>query len=48
MNRLYFKDSLKNVRKTEILQYANENFGKYAGIIQQHLFYNIRGKMFDK
>lgn len=48
MNRLYFKGSLKNVRKTEILQYANENFGEYAGIIQQHLFYNIRGNMFDK
>ena len=32
------------MKKKDILKYANENFGKYSGIIQQHLFYNMRGK----
>ena len=32
----------KDVSKKEILKYADEKFGKDAGIIQQHLFYNIR------
>lgn len=40
MKRLYFDN--KEVSKKEILKYADENFGKDAGIIQQHLFYNIR------
>lgn len=40
MKKLYFDD--KEVSKKEILKYADEKFGKDAGIIQQHLFYNIR------
>ena len=40
MKKLYFED--KDVSKKEILKYADEKFGKDAGIIQQHLFYNIR------
>ena len=40
MKKLYFDD--KDVSKKEILKYADEKFGKDAGIIQQHLFYNIR------
>lgn len=43
MRKLYFDD--KEATKKEILQYANEHFGKDAGIIQQHLFYNIRENM---
>lgn len=42
MEKLYFK---KNVSLKDILIYSKENFGKYAGIIQQHLFYNIRENM---
>lgn len=39
MEKIYFKEntSLKEIRK-----YANENFGQYAGIVQQHLFHNVR------
>jgi N-glycosylase/DNA lyase len=39
MEKLYFKDnkSLKEIKK-----YANENFGEYGGIVQQHLFHNVR------
>lgn len=40
MKKLYFDD--KDVSKKEILKYADEKFEKDAGIIQQHLFYNIR------
>ena len=40
MKKLYFKE--ENVSKKEILKYSNDNFGSDAGIIQQHLFYNIR------
>lgn len=40
MKKLYFKEA--NVSKKEILKYSDENFGSDAGIIQQHLFYNIR------
>ena len=40
MTNLYF-DNIKTNKK-EILEYANKNFGTYAGIIQQHLFYNVR------
>lgn len=43
MRKLYFED--KDVSKKEILKYADEHFGKDAGIIQQHLFYNIRENM---
>lgn len=43
MKKLYFKEA--NVSKKEILKYSDENFGSDAGIIQQHLFYNIREKM---
>jgi len=39
MEKLYFKC---NVTIKEISKYARENFGKDAGIIQQHLFYNVR------
>ncbi|MBQ8380012.1 MAG: DNA-3-methyladenine glycosylase 2 family protein [Clostridia bacterium] len=40
MKKFYFKEA--NVSKKEILKYSIENFGSDAGIIQQHLFYNIR------
>lgn len=39
MERLYFKH---NVSMKQIAEYAKNNFGKDAGIIQQHLFYNVR------
>lgn len=39
MEKLYFKENstIKNISK-----YSNDNFGEYAGIAGQHLFYNIR------
>ncbi len=39
MEKLYFKEnkSLKEIKK-----YANEKFGEYGGIVQQHLFHNVR------
>lgn len=39
MEKLYFKEnkSLKEIKK-----YANEKFGNHAGIVQQHLFHNVR------
>ena len=40
MKKLYFND--KDVSKKEILKYASDKFRDDAGIIQQHLFYNIR------
>ena len=43
MKKLYFND--ENVSKKKILEYADKNFGSDAGIIQQHLFYNIREKL---
>jgi N-glycosylase/DNA lyase len=43
MNKLYFEG--KEASKKEILNYASKNFGSDAGIIQQHLFYNIRENM---
>lgn len=43
MKKLYFED--KDISKKQILEYSDKNFGKDAGIIQQHLFYNIREKM---
>ncbi len=45
MCNLYFNESGKVMRKKEILDYAEDNFGKYAGIVQQHLFHNVREKM---
>ena len=39
MEKLYFKC---NVSMKQIASYAKENFGEDAGIIQQHLFYNVR------
>lgn len=43
MKKLYFEEN--DVTKKQILEYSDKNFGKDAGIIQQHLFYNIREKM---
>lgn len=39
MEKLYFK---KNTSMEEILAYAKEHFREDAGIVQQHLFYNVR------
>ena len=39
MEKLYFKD---NTGIKEISEYAKDKFGKYAGIVQQHLFHNVR------
>lgn len=41
MEELYFN---KDTSIKAISLYAIKNFGKYSGIIQQHLFYNIRNK----
>jgi len=41
MERLYFKQDTK---LEEIKKYAQKNFGEFAGLVQQHLFYNIRMK----
>lgn len=41
MKKLYF-DNKENVTKAQILEYACTNFRQYSGIVQQHLFYNIR------
>lgn len=45
MSILYFKENNGEVKKKDIIEYANKNFGKNAGIIQQHLFYNMRENM---
>lgn len=45
MCNLYFNESGKVMRKKEILDYAEDKFGEYAGIVQQHLFHNVREKM---
>ena len=45
MSILYFKINDGKVKKKDILEYAANNFGNDAGIIQQHLFYNMREKM---
>lgn len=42
MENLYFK---KATSLKDISIYAKNNFGRYAGIVQQHLFYNIREGM---
>ena len=39
MEKLYFKD---NTSIKEISKYAKDKFGKHAGIVQQHLFHNVR------
>ena len=39
MEKIYFK---KNVSIKQISEYAKQNFGEYAGIVQQHLFHNVR------
>ena len=39
MEKLYFKD---NTSIKEISEFAKDKFGKHAGIIQQHLFHNVR------
>lgn len=41
MKRLYFNDDPKTT-KSQIAEYADSHFGKDGGIIQQHLFYNVR------
>lgn len=42
MTNLYFKDYGRAMKKLEILEYADKYFGSDAGIVQQHLFYNVR------
>ena len=42
MTNLYFKEYGRAMKKKEILEYANVNFKEYSGIVQQHLFYNVR------
>ena len=42
MSKLYFKEYKGKMGKKDILDYAKSHFGNYAGIVQQHLFYNIR------
>ena len=39
MEKLYFKE---NASLKQIKEYANNYFGKHAGIVQQHLFHNVR------
>ena len=43
MEKLYFNS--QTTTKKKILEYATSHFGSDAGIIQQHLFYNIRENM---
>lgn len=45
MSVLYFKETNGKMKKRDILEYAYNNFKDYAGIVQQHLFYNMREKM---
>ena len=42
MSKIYFKDLKGKVSKKDIINYSNNNFKEYAGIVQQHLFFNIR------
>lgn len=43
MEKLYFN---RNVNVKEITEFASDKFGEYSGIIQQHLFQNVReGKL---
>ncbi len=41
MKRLYFNNDEKTTKK-QIAEYADKHFGCDGGIIQQHLFYNVR------
>lgn len=45
MSKIYFKDLKGKVSKKDIINYSNNNFKEYAGIVQQHLFFNIREKL---
>ncbi len=45
MSKLYFVKLDGKVSKRDILNYARNNFKEYAGIVQQHLFFNIREKL---
>ncbi|MEG2348452.1 MAG: DNA glycosylase [Clostridia bacterium] len=47
MQVLYFKNLGTTLKKIDIIKYAQNNFKEYAGIVQQHLFYNIREKMIE-
>ena len=42
MEKLYMK---KECSLKEIVKFAEDNFGGYSGIIQQHLFHNIRNEL---
>jgi N-glycosylase/DNA lyase len=46
MSILYFRENKGSLKKKDIIQYAKQYFGKNAGIIQQHLFYNMRENKF--
>lgn len=45
MSKLYFKDLGGKVKRKDIVKYSEDNFKSYAGIIQEHLFMNIREKL---
>ena len=43
MNEIYFKlPDEKKLTNREIMEFANDKFGKYKGLAQQYLFYYIR------
>jgi N-glycosylase/DNA lyase len=42
MEKLYFE---KDTNLKDIIEYSEENFNSYSGIVQQHLFHNIRNEM---
>ena len=42
MEKLYMK---KECTLNEIVKFAEQNFGSYSGIVQQHLFHNIRNEL---
>ena len=42
---VYFKDYEGSMKKKDIIEYADKHFGTNSGIIQQHLFYNMRENM---
>lgn len=45
MSKLYFKDLDGKVKRKDIIKYSEDNFKTNAGIIQEHLFMNIREQM---
>ena len=45
MSKLYFKDLGGKVKRKDIVKYSEDNFKSYAGIVQEHLFMNIREKL---